>query len=119
MPIAGAPEDFFEELRMTYLAIMFLLAGAGILRLWLQQRRERSHIDTVDGFKAGLEAISAPTSHVVTRPASTPRHRSERPVQVGRPVRAAGSSTLTLDPARREAAKRRLEARRRSVNRTA
>ena len=103
---------------MTYLAIMFLLAGAGILRLWLMQRRERSHIDTVDGFKAGLEAISAPTSHVVSRPAST-RQRSERPVQATRPTRTASPSTLTLDPARREAAKRRLEARRRSVHRSA
>ena len=103
---------------MTYLAIMFLLAGAGILRLWIAQRRERSHIDTVDGFKAGLEAISAPTSHVVQRPANTPR-RSERPMPVNRPTRTASPSTLTLDPARREAAKRRLEARRRSVNRTA
>ena len=104
---------------MTYLAIMFLLAGAGILRLWLMQRRERSHIDSVDGFKAGLEAISAPTSHVVSRPAGTPRQRSERPVQATRPTRTASPSTLTLDPARREAAKRRLEARRRSVHRSA
>ena len=104
---------------MTYLAIMFLLAGAGILRLWIMQRRERSHIDSVDGFKAGLEAISAPASQMVSRPASTPRQHSERPAQISRPSRSKASpSTLELDPARREAAKRRLEARRRSVRRS-
>ena len=104
---------------MTYLAIMFLLAGAGIFRLWLMQRRERSHVDSVDGFRAGLQAISAPAPHVVTRPASASRQRSERPAQASRPSRSSSPATLTLDPARREAAKRRLEARRRSVHRSA
>ena len=102
---------------MTYLAIMFLLAGAGILRLWLQQRRERSHIDSVDGFRAGLEAISAPASHVVSRPARSARPKSHRPSETRRPT-TADTTTLALDPARREAAKRRLEARRRAVHRS-
>lgn len=108
---------------MTYLVIMVLLAGAGIFRLWLQQRRERSHLDSVDGFKAGLEAISTPTPRPTRVPAATARPRSERPMRAAAPATNSAPSTSTrttsLDPARREAAKRRLEARRRSVHRSA
>lgn len=101
---------------MTYLIILFLLAGAGILRLWLQQRRERSHKDSVDGFRAGLQAISTPTPQRSLRPANT--SRAARPSV--RPTSATKTgSSLSLDPARREAAKRRLEARRRAVHRSA
>lgn len=116
---------------MTYLVIMFLLAGAGIFRLWLMQRRERSHLDSVDGFKAGLEAISADAWVPAEKTATTrrtftetavsgrPRGRSSGVARAGAPVGSARDGaprTTTLDPARREAAKRRLEARRRAVH---
>ena len=105
---------------MTYLVIMFLLAGAGILRLWLQQRRERSHKDSVDGFRAGLQAISSPspTPQLSSRPAGAFRSASDRPSTRRAPATKSAAS-LSLDPARREAAKRRLEARRRAVHRSA
>jgi hypothetical protein len=110
---------------MTYLVIMVLLAGAGIFRLWLQQRRERSHLDTVDGFKAGLEAISTPTPRPSRVTPAPGRSRSERPMRTAAPAtisasnRSISAGSTSLDPARREAAKRRLEARRRSVHRSA
>jgi len=53
---------------VVYLVIMFAVAAAGITRLWLQQRKERAHLETVDGFRESLESIS-----------SEPRGRSEAP----------------------------------------
>lgn len=93
---------------MSYLIFMVLLAAAAIARLWMQQRKEQSHHKTVKGFQTALANISDPHPYARSprkgAPAARPsvaRARSGRQVQ-------------PLDPARREAAKRRLEARRRA-----
>lgn len=87
---------------MIYLAIMFVVAAVGMTVLWVQQRRERSHLETVESFQSSMEKISPEAG---SRPAS-PR----KPVRRGSPAEAN-----RLDPARREAARRRLEARRRAA----
>ncbi|HEV3473291.1 MAG TPA: hypothetical protein VG408_08835 [Actinomycetota bacterium] len=86
---------------MTYLVIFIVVAGAGILALWIHQRRQRSHLGSVDGFRASLERISS--SDIVV-----PAKQVTRPTS----VRPKGSRLEPLDPVRREAARRRLEARR-------
>jgi hypothetical protein len=87
---------------VTYLVIFFVVASAGIAAIWFRQRRELRHLNTVDGFRSSLEKIS---THQVRAPGprmrlpdAAPRARSRRPEP--------------LDPARREAARRRLERRR-------
>ena len=93
---------------MSYLIFMFLLAAAAIARLWMQQRKEQSHQQTVDGFQTALAKISGPHPY-----ARSPR----RGAPAARPSVArvrTGRQPQPLDPARREAAKRRLEARRRA-----
>lgn len=91
---------------MLYLAIMVIVAVAGITRLWLQQRRETSRMKTVDGFREGLMALSVQNHQPApTRPMRSSGPRSARP--------------QPLDPARREAAKQRIEARRRARQRVA
>lgn len=119
---AGAIE-LREQLNVLYLVIVLVVAAAGITRLYLMHRRERSQLDTIDGFRDSLDKIGWHTtpkrvaarpdirSRAVARAAMAERtvtrsHRaSARPQGSGRNNR--------LDPARREAAKRRLEARRR------
>lgn len=86
---------------MTYLVIFMLVAGVGILSLWIHQRRQRSHLGSVDGFRKSLEKISARDIVISDEPNAHP---------VGAPKRT--SRLEPLDPARREAARRRLEARR-------
>lgn len=133
---------------MEYIVIAVVVAAAGILRLWIVQRRTRSSLDTIEVFRTSLERIS-------TQPIAHPggsAHGGERRRPGGdaprrpRPVRRAGSSgarhiappaaaragigdaqpaaaavhvssrrASSLDPARRAAAKQRLEARRRSM----
>lgn len=85
---------------MTYLIIFVLVAGAGIAALWIHQRRQRSHLGSVDGFRKSLERISS--GDIVVSEA-----HEERPTSPG-----ARARLEPLDPARREAARRRLEARR-------
>lgn len=92
---------------MLYLFIMVAVAAAGITRLWMQQRRMSAKLNTVDGFKQGLEALSAPKHRPEVR--RQPRTAASRPVAT-RSLRGP----QPLDPARREAAKRRIEARRRA-----
>lgn len=93
---------------MSYLIFMVILAAAAIGRLWLQQRKERSHQETVQGFQTALAKISEP--HPVTT-----GHRRGAPVsRVSAGRTRPGRGPQPLDPARREAAKRRLEARRRA-----
>lgn len=93
---------------MSYLVIMIVVAAAGITRLWLQQRRESAHLNSVDGFRESLEKISDSYPSVVQQ---TPRTRRTPTVSTGR--------HQPMDPARREAAKRRIEARRRARQRVA
>jgi hypothetical protein len=100
---------------VVYLVIMVAVAGAGIMRLWLIQRRQHSHLETVDGFRSSLERISEQTR---ARPAGARRAGPTRPT--GAPGRARPMSRGgAIDPARRAAAKRRIEARRRAQARAA
>ena len=91
---------------MIYLAIVVVGAFAGILMLWRQQRRQRAATARIDGLMTSLERLSAhpPEAPVLTSPASG-RSSATRPARGPAP----------LDPRRREAAKRRIEARRRST----
>ena len=91
---------------MIYLAIFAIIAMAGITTLWVHQSRQRRHLDSVDGFRSSLEKVSG---HDVDLPAP-PQERTERE-DVARAVRIRRRPE-PLDPARREAAKRRLERRR-------
>ena len=86
---------------MTYLVIFVFVAVAGIGALWIYQRRQRSHLGSVDGFRESLKKISA-------RDIVVPDTDEDRPTY----VRPNGRRLEPLDPARREAARRRLEARR-------
>lgn len=99
--LAGRDED------LIYLAIMVLVAAAGITRLYMQQRRERLSVEKADSFWAGLERIAVHPDPRVTAPAKR-RERTARPRRIGGRGRSA-----SMDPARRAAAKRRIEKRRR------
>lgn len=99
---------------MIYLVIMVLVAGTGITRLWLLQRRQRAHLETVDGFRTSLERISEQTR---ARPAGGRRMPTRPTSAAGRPRPATRGGSI--DPARRAAAKRRIEARRRARARAA
>ena len=108
---------------MLYLLIVLFVAAAGITRLYLMHRRERSQLNSIDGFRNSLDRIGwhATPKRVAARPdirarATSRAAASERTVTrshraAARPQRSGRSNRL--DPARREAAKRRLEARRR------
>ncbi|MFN2489827.1 MAG: hypothetical protein ABR529_08845 [Actinomycetota bacterium] len=81
---------------MTYLGIFVLVAAAGCTRLWLQHRGEvRARRMDAGGLKSTLERLA-------TRPAPS----AEDPLR-------------PLGPARRAAAKRRIEARRAARSRAA
>jgi hypothetical protein len=88
---------------VIYLAIMFVVAAVGMGVLWMQQRRERSHLETVERFQASMEKISPGAAG----PAPVRTRRTVRPDRAG--------AAKQLDPDRREAARRRLEARRRAA----
>lgn len=85
-----------------YLVIFFIAASAGIGALWLYQRRQSRQVSVGD-FRTSLERVS---THSVTIPRKHTEHRTD-------PARPAGRRRPEpLDPARREAARRRLERRR-------
>jgi hypothetical protein len=93
--------------RVVYLIIMVLVAGIGIGTLYWQQRSQRAHLDSVEGFRASLQKIApeaAPGPFRRAQVASRPRPGARRRTP-GRPV--------PLDERQRAAARRRLEARRR------
>ena len=92
---------------MIYVMILLLVAGAGIGSLWVQQRRQRAHLETSESFRSSLEKIAP---HATPGPFNRAARMGRRPASrrtVGRPV--------PLDPERREAARRRVEARRRAA----
>lgn len=99
---------------MIYLVVMFLVAGTGLAALWLQQRRERAHLGSVDGFKDSLERLSAaPAVRPRRRPAPA---RAAAPAARRSPGRTPHASRRSaMDPARRAAARKRIEARRSAV----
>ena len=88
---------------MLYLAIFLVVAIAGIGALWVYQRRQRAHLNSVDGFRSSLARVSQ-------GPALRPRI-SRAASEISRTT--DGRERLQpLDPVRREAARRRLEQRR-------
>ena len=89
---------------MIYLVILFAVASVGIGTLWVQQRRQRAHLGSVEGFRASLEKISP---HAAPGPFRRAAQAGRRPIS-----RRAPGRPVPLDPARREAARRRVEARR-------
>jgi hypothetical protein len=92
---------------VVYIMILLLVAGAGIGSLWVQQRRQRAHLETSESFRSSLEKIAP---HATPGPFGRVAKAGRRPEsrrQVGRPV--------PMDPQRREAARRRVEARRRQA----
>lgn len=93
---------------MIYLVVLVLAASLAIGRLWLLQRRQRSHLQSVEGFRSGLEVLApiAPSSRR-SGPRSTASSRNPKPTRDGR--------TRELDPARRAAARQRIEARRKAM----
>jgi len=88
---------------LTYLIIFLVAAGGGIGALWLYQRRQRMLLTKVGGFRSSLERISG---HNIAIPDKRVERRAVA-VGPGGPRRPE-----PLDPARREAARRRLERRR-------
>ena len=112
---------------MVYLVIMFAVAAAGITRLWLQQRKERAHLETVDGFRESLESISSepirrPRAPRAERGSGRVRSDASAPTPIRHtppPRRSAIPRYKPLDPERRAAAKRRLDARRKARARAA
>jgi len=99
---------------MVYLVILVLAASVSIGRLWMLQHRQKSHLQTVDGFRAGWQALSEPANPapVVER---RPTRRAPQRIEVSRrkaTPRAAHRRPERIDPARRAAAKRRIAARR-------
>ena len=99
---------------MVYLVVIVAIAGAGIGRLWWIQRRHATSLQTVDGFRSSLERLSAQQGLSPDEPVASPTVRSSAP----RDESAADPYLEPLDPARRAAAKRRLEARRRGALRS-
>ena len=103
---------------MVYLFIIFLVAATGITRLWLQQRREQSQMDTIEGFNSALQAMSPPARASrkratrgirATRRATrvVRRRMPRRPVIKGWFVtRHAGSRTASRIPEFRYSARR-------------
>lgn len=89
---------------MTYLIFLVLLASAGIIRLWISQRRAQAHLSSVSNFQASLERISTDPPRIAR---AHPNHSIRPPSRRGH---------APLDPERRAAAKRRIQARRRAMS---
>jgi hypothetical protein len=94
--------------RVAYLVIMVVIAIVGIGRLWLIQRRHATSLQTVEGFRSSLERLSGDAG---PSPIPSPGVRAG----ATDPQKQLSSDPYRepLDPQRRAAAKRRLEARRR------
>jgi hypothetical protein len=96
---------------VVYLIIMVVVAGLGIGRLWLMQRKHATTLQTVDGFRSSLECLSdqpaaPPRQSSLSQPSAASQFEPDDP--------SLSAYRQPLDPERRAAAKRRLEARRRS-----
>jgi hypothetical protein len=88
---------------VVYLVIMFLVGAVGLGSLAVQQRRERAHLGSVEGFRNSLAKIAPEARPGPFRKASAPRRPGMVP---GRRV--------PMTAAQRESARRRVEARRRA-----
>lgn len=91
---------------MIYLIIMVLVAALGIGTLYWQQRSQRAHLDSVEGFRQSLQKIAPQTG-----PPPRRRARTARPTPQGH--RSTPGRPSPLDARQRAEARRRLEARRR------
>jgi len=101
---------------VIYLVILVLAASVSIGRLWMMQRRQRSHLQTVDGFRSSLQRLAERVNLAPIRAQPAARRkvgvrRDPAPRRIATP-RMAHRRPEKLDPARRAAAKRRIEARR-------
>jgi hypothetical protein len=119
-----------EKRLVAYLVILVLVAVLGITRLWIQQRRELSQLDTIDGFSSALEAIRPEMPASRPPPTSKPAAHSRAPRKPLRALtatrrtrsartRASGRGLLSwfvarpkVERARRIEARRRIDARR-------
>jgi hypothetical protein len=112
---------------VVYLVIIVVIAAAGIGRLWLIQRRHTTSLSSVEGFRSSLERLAGQQPVSAADGSSTASYSSELGAEAGagesfrasQKVAAAGYPYVEpLDPERRAAAKRRLEARRRGASRS-
>src|SRR5688572_6311004 len=108
---AQQTNDSLEWKRVVYLIIMFSVAAVGIGTLWLQQKRERSHLESSEKFLSSLQKISPDVKPIQRRPGRRPVAQGTRRTA---PSRTPGRRPTRSEVARREAARRRVEARRRS-----
>ncbi len=89
---------------MTYLILLLLLGAAGMTRLMIAHRKKQNELQSVEGFRTGLEAISQGT------PLRTP---TSAPVGPRRSRTVSGRrDTKGLDAERRAAARQRIQERR-------
>jgi hypothetical protein len=100
--------------RVVYLIIIVLVAAVGIGRLWWIQRRLATSLQTVDGFRASLERLSGQEA----APPAGAGSREAAPLSTPPDKTSSDPYLEPLDPERRAAAKRRLEARRRGALRS-
>lgn len=106
---AQRANDSLECKRVVYLIIMFSVAAVGIGTLWLQQKRERSHLSSSEKFLSSLQKISPDVQPIQRRPGRRPVPQGRRRAgSAGSPSRRPSRSEI----ARREAARRRVDARR-------
>lgn len=112
----GKEGEHLSGLTLFFIVVAF--AAAGILKLWIQQRRERGNVSSIDGFRTSLERLSTP------EPAdgmwSPDPMAEERRVDIPRMGARTGparpeSQSSPLTPERRAAAKRRIADRRRAA----
>jgi hypothetical protein len=100
---------------VAYLIIVVVVAAAGIFRLWLQQRRERSQLETIEGFNTALEKISPETPIPLPKqPRSRGARRASTRASKAERRRAAASARRNARRNRHAAAVARQATRRRA-----
>jgi hypothetical protein len=72
---------------LFYLTIIVLVAAAGILKLWIIQRRERADAGAIDGFRDSLKRLSEPEGFAQARKhVSPPDSEAEDVLDDARPA---------------------------------
>jgi hypothetical protein len=103
-----------REKRVIYLGILVAVAVVGLLLLWRQQRKARRNVADMGSMKETLERVSL-RAPVTSEPSSHPVGHSS-PLPPGLTPKGTGAARERrlppLDRARRDAARRRIEARR-------
>ncbi len=103
--MSSKDEQQNKEKRVIYLVLMVVVAMIGIGRLWLIQKRQQARMGSMDRFKQSLERISG---HPGSR---------ARPTLIASAPQDETAPPTALDPVRREAARARIQARRRATRR--